>query len=188
MTAMPTVRHARGLGRLALTIALGLTAALSSACSSTAETSREAALLREDTQVCVQNFTRTTPTVTFGVKDSSFGEGPLPQDTRACASGYRAINPDIEGEIDLTSASGRKYSFSGDNPSVGEPQVEVWSLELNKECLQLQSLGVGGKATYDDGRFALVFTRLADTDKKEFTLDITDSANPTSDGSLRPCP
>lgn len=147
----------------------------------------EAALFRNHTQGCVRYWTSSTPRVDLICADRTFGQGSLPINAFACASGYQSINPDIEGEIDLTSARGRNYSFSGDNPTVGEPMTKIWVLDPLQVCLDVKAMKVGDQRAWDDGQFALVFTRLADDNYKEFTLDINESTNPTPDGSLRPC-
>ena len=139
--------------------------------------------LRRATRLCVINSSTRAATLNVTKRDSQDGGPGLAPGQRVCAEGWSAVTVDVQALLAVDGDSGAFEVFA-DNATIGQPTLSV---DRDRGCIAYNAWSVGASQVFDDGIVRLTGQRLADTDWKEFTLTIADSASPSSDGLPRPC-
>lgn len=141
------------------------------------------------TRVCVINeSTSYRPFVTFNWKDTETGAGTVAYQEQACAEGTFGSGSDVSGTLSPDKAM-RTLRFDASNPWIGAPISVLWYTSNGGSflCTSKGGFAVNEERIWDDGVIRYAIKRLADDRWKEFTITVTDSQNPATDGNQRMC-
>ena len=141
------------------------------------------------TRVCVINeSTRYRPFVTFDRKDTEIGAGTVAYLEQTCAEGTFSSGEDVLGSISPDKAL-NTLTIHATNPWIGKPSS--WLIHTRgapyKLCTEAGGFNVNEVRIRDDGVIRYVIQHLPDNRWKEFTITVSDSQDPASDGIQRAC-
>ena len=136
------------------------------------------------TRVCVINESpRYRPLVTFDRKDTEIGAGTVAYLEQTCAEGTFSSGEDVLGSISPDKAL-NTLTIHATNPWIGKPSS--WLIHTRgapyKLCTEAGGFNVNEVRIRDDGVIRYVIQHLPDNRWKEFTITVSDSQDPASDG------